>query len=113
MKKRMQRSAQSMNSELTECRCVHFFECLSLRNFKSSCRSLELSSIEALERVIEEGSIQAWIEKVGIVGVETVLEAFATGGFGQCKPSNMDHKKNKQTLVETQQLRNSITSDVK
>lgn len=66
-----------------------------------------------VKEVIRAGSIAAWLKKVGIVGEKIVQEAFATGGFGQWKPSNMKRKKNHQTLVETQQLRNSITSEVK
>lgn len=66
-----------------------------------------------MTKVAKEGSVKAWVEKIGLSGVAVVLDAFATGGFGLWKPSNMNRKKVKQTLVETQQLRNSITSDVK
>ena len=53
------------------------------------------------------------MKKIAILGERVVLDAFHTGGFGEWKPTqNMDAKKVKQTLVETQQLRNSITSDV-
>lgn len=62
--------------------------------------------------IIKEGSILNWVKKIGVVAEQVVQEAFASGGFGQWKPSNMDHKKVKQTLIETQQLRNSITSKV-
>lgn len=68
---------------------------------------------DALEQVVKSGSLQNWIEKVGIVAEDVVAEAFNTGGFGKWKPSDMRFKKNHQTLVETQQLRNSITSEVK
>ncbi len=68
---------------------------------------------EALAEVVRTGSLIAWMKKVGIVGEQIVSEAFNSGGFGKWKPSNMTHKTNKQTLVETQQLRNSITSVVK
>jgi hypothetical protein len=67
----------------------------------------------ALKDVLRTGSIITWVKKIGIVGESVVAEGFATGGFGKWKPSNMARKKNHQTLVETQQLRNSITSDVK
>ena len=50
---------------------------------------------------------------MGAVGESIVQDAFSTGGFGKWKPSRMENKQTKQTLVETQQLRNSITSDVK
>jgi len=66
----------------------------------------------ALKKVIKDGNFDNYVEKIGVVGVATVLEAFQTGGFGQWKPSNMDFKETKQTLVETEQLERSITSDV-
>ncbi len=68
---------------------------------------------EAERQVVRDGSLVPWITNLGIIGVSIVLDAFKTGGFGKWKPSNMKFKKNHQTLVETQQLRNSITWDVK
>lgn len=66
----------------------------------------------AIKEVIKSGSIKVWIQKVGVLGESIVIDAFNSGGFGKWKPSNMNFKKNHQTLVETQQLRNSITSEV-
>lgn len=68
---------------------------------------------KAMDEVIKQKSIFGFMEKIGITAVEVVNEAFNTGGFGQWKPSNMERKKVHQTLVETQQLRNSITYEVK
>lgn len=68
---------------------------------------------DALKKVIQDGSIYNYIQKFGIVGEAIVQDAFDSGGFGQWKPSIMKFKKTKQTLVETQQLRKSITSEVK
>lgn len=68
---------------------------------------------DVLRKVIKDGSILEWMKKIAIVGETIVSDAFATGGFGAWKPSNMLFKQNQQTLVETQQLRNSITSEVK
>lgn len=70
-------------------------------------------TLDALKEVIKEGSFEPYVEKMAIAGVAVVLEAFDTGGFGQWKPSNMDYKKVKQTLVETHQLRDSISYEVK
>lgn len=67
---------------------------------------------KAFREVVKTKSLLPWIQKLGILGVQIVNEAFDTGGFGKWKPSNMDRKIVKQTLVETQQLRNSITSEV-
>ena len=67
---------------------------------------------KAFRQVVKTKSLLPWVKKLGILGVQIVNEAFDTGGFGKWKPSNMDNKIVKQTLVETQQLRNSITSQV-
>jgi hypothetical protein len=67
----------------------------------------------AVKRVIAEGSIKPWMEKVAITAETCVQDAFDSGGFGQWPRSNMEDKTNHQTLVETQQLRNGITSEVK
>lgn len=68
---------------------------------------------DAIARVMAEGDLTAYAEKIGVVASEISVEAFATGGYGEWPPSNMDRKTNAQTLVETGQLRNSITFDVK
>lgn len=66
-----------------------------------------------LKRMIKEGSFAKWTEQIAIMAVATVLEAFDTSGYGKWQPSNMEHKKVKQTLVETHQLRDSITYEIK
>lgn len=66
-----------------------------------------------LKEVMAERSVIPWLRKIAILAEGIVSEAFDTGGFGKWKPSNMKYKKNHETLVETQQLRNSITSEVK
>lgn len=68
---------------------------------------------QALSKVIKTGSLLEWTRKLGILAESIVSDAFATGGFGKWKPSNMARKKVHQTLVETNQLRESITSEVK
>lgn len=68
---------------------------------------------DTLSEVVKQGSVVPWVKKMAALAESIVLEAFDTGGFGKWKKSNMDHKKTKQTLVETQQLRDSITSEVK
>lgn len=68
---------------------------------------------KTINKVIKENSVIIFVKKLGILGEKIVLEAFNTGGFGKWKASNMKYKKNKQTLVETTQLRRSITSDIK
>lgn len=68
---------------------------------------------DTLDQVIKKGSVMPWLGKVTKLAENIVNEAFDTGGFGKWKQSDMTHKKNHQTLVETQQLRNSISSEVK
>lgn len=67
---------------------------------------------ETLAQVIKEKSVKPWLEKVAITATVVIEEAFATGGFGQWEPSNMAHKTNHQTLVETGQLRRSISWEI-
>lgn len=68
---------------------------------------------EKLKQIVQSKSARPWVEMIGVIAETVVMDAFNTGGFGRWKPSNMSFKKNHQTLVETQQLRDAITSDVK
>lgn len=65
-----------------------------------------------LASVIKKGTFKVWLQKIGMIGEQVVYEGFDSGGFGQWKPSNMSFKKNHQTLVESQQLRNAVISEV-
>ncbi len=82
-------------------------------NLASRLKSSGLTNKDTLKEVVKTGSVVAWLKLVMIEAEGIVIEAFDSGGFGKWKPSNMTKKKNHQTLVETQQLRNSITSEVK
>lgn len=68
---------------------------------------------DVLSAAMKEKSLVPYMKKIAALAEEIVLQAFASGGFGKWRPSNMEHKKNAQTLVETHQLRDSITSEVK
>lgn len=68
---------------------------------------------DVLKEVMAQGSVIPWLKKVAIISEGIVADAFDSDGFGTWPPSDMSKKKNHQTLVETQQLRNSITSDIK
>jgi len=81
-------------------------------NLKNKLANAGLTSKDVLKQVIATGSVVPWLKLVAAEAEGIVLEAFDTGGFGKWKPSNMTGKTNHQTLVETQQLRNSITSEV-
>lgn len=67
---------------------------------------------ESARQVMTDKSLLQWVKKVGAMAEAVIQEAFDTGGFGRWKPSFMPLKKNKQTLVETSQLRRSVTSEV-
>lgn len=67
---------------------------------------------DVLKKIIEGGSLKPWVDKLAVLGEAIVAEGFNTGGFGKWKPSEMKFKKVKQTLIESQQLRNSVTSEV-
>lgn len=66
-----------------------------------------------LQEVIASGTVIPWLKKVAVIAEGIVADAFDSGGFGKWQPSDMSRKDNHQTLVETTQLRNSITSEVK
>lgn len=68
---------------------------------------------DTMKEVVRTGTVVPWIKKILIVAEGIVIDAFDTGGFGKWPPSNMANKTNHQTLVETAQLRNSITTEVK
>lgn len=65
-----------------------------------------------LKEIMATKSLTPLMKKMGIIAEDVIAEAFKTGGFGNWKQSNFKLKKVHQTLVETQQLRDSITSKV-
>lgn len=84
-----------------------------IENFQKALDRAGALEKGTLKQIVDERSLLVFIKKLGILAEGIVAEGFATGGFGKWKPSNMRYKQNKQTLVETTQLRNSITSEVK
>lgn len=68
---------------------------------------------DAARKVVDDGTVVPWLKKIGIAAEAVIADAFNTGGFGKWPASNMNFKKNHQTLVETQQLRNSVLSEVR
>jgi hypothetical protein len=82
-------------------------------NLQSQLEKSGAFTPDALAKVVKQKSLRPWVEKMAVLAEGIVADAFDTGGFGKWKPSDMRYKKVKQTLVETQQLRNSITSEVK
>lgn len=67
------------------------------------------------EKAIKEGTADKFMQKVGFVAEETIQEAFSTNGYGQWKPNaprTVAQKKSDSPLIDTGQLRRSITSKV-
>lgn len=65
--------------------------------------------------IYETRSMIPLLKKLGIIAEKTIDDAFQTGGFGQWPDLHAEtwlRKKNLQILVETGQLRRSITSEV-
>lgn len=81
--------------------------------FKKYIKDSGIFGEMAMQQAIKQMSWIPVVTELGLVGETCVAGAFDTGGFGQWKESNMKFKKNHQTLVETQQLRNSISSEVR
>ena len=67
---------------------------------------------DVIKKVLKDGTLIPFMKQIAVVAQDTVLEAFKTGGFGQWAPSDMTNKTVHQTLVETTQLRDSITAVV-
>ncbi len=80
--------------------------------FYSALKSAGGLRKDVTEEVFKTRELRPWLQKCGAIAVGVIQDAFNTGGFGKWKPSNMSRKRNHQTLVETQQLRNSITYEV-
>lgn len=67
------------------------------------------------EKAIQSADAEKFMQKVGFVAEEVIQEAFSTNGFGQWKPNaklTIEKKKSDSPLIDTGQLRRSITSKV-
>lgn len=69
---------------------------------------------DVLKEVVKIGTIKPWLQKIGIIAENIVQAAFDTGGDGRW-PAHAQGYTNAtgKLLIDTQQLRNSITSEVK
>lgn len=72
-------------------------------------------SRDILLKVIKDKSITEWAKKIALVAETVVQDAFDSGGFGKWpKWKTKGYENNTgMILVDTQQLRNSISSEVK
>lgn len=70
---------------------------------------------DVLRKTVATGSLESFMKKLAITALAVVLDGFDSGGFGTwlpLKPETLARKQNRQILVETQQLRDSITWEV-
>lgn len=69
---------------------------------------------DVLKKVVTDASIIWWMKKVAITCEVVIADAFDTAGFGKWKPWKRGRTNNSgKILVDTTQLRDSITSEVK
>ena len=69
-----------------------------------------------VEKAAKEGTLLELAKKVGLVAEEVIQEAFATRGFGNWKPnrpSTIKRKGSDSPLIDTGELRRSISSEAK
>ena len=70
---------------------------------------------EAFEKAVKDGKLFQYMKLLGILGEKCVLDAFETRGFGTWKPnapSTIAIKGSDSPLIDTGELRKSITSSV-
>lgn len=69
---------------------------------------------ETLKAIIKQGSLTPWLKKVAVLAEAVVQDAFDSGGFGEWPQWKKGYTSKTGTLlVDTGQLRDSITSEVK
>lgn len=82
-------------------------------NLQKRMEATQALDKDTLKEVIQSGSVLGWITKVAIIAENIVLDAFDSNGFGKWPSWKSGYTNNTgQILVDTQQLRNSITYDV-
>jgi phage gpG-like protein len=65
-------------------------------------------------KCLKQESLRPFMEIVGITAVGVINEAFASGGFGEWAPHSPGYENNTgMLLVDTTQLRNAVTYEVK
>ena len=70
---------------------------------------------ESFVEYAAKGRLELWYSKLGLKAEKIIDDAFETGGFGtwdELKEKTIRRKKSSKILVDTSQLRSSITSEV-
>ena len=71
-------------------------------------------SKKEFKEVLKQGSVFPWLEKIAVLAEGIVKDAFDSGGFGKWKALKPGYTNNTgMILVDTTQLRDSVTSEVK
>lgn len=81
-------------------------------NLKSRMESSGAFNKEELEEVVKTASFVPWLKKIAVLAEGIVADAFNSNGFGKWKPTQHTNGGNT-TLVDTGQLKDSITSEVR
>lgn len=72
-----------------------------------------LNSVVMLDSLIEKQDFMPWFKQLSKIAERVVLDGFDSGGFGKWAPHSAGYTNNTgNILVDTAQLRNSITSEV-
>ena len=82
---------------------------------KKSEEFKKVASTEAFKKAIETGEIDKALELIGIAGESIVNDAFVSSGFGEWAanaPSTVHKKGSNKPLIDTSELRRSISSEV-
>lgn len=83
-------------------------------NLQKEMESAQLLDKDVFNEVVKSGSVAPWLRKVAISAEACVSDAFDTGGGGKWPPWKQGYSNTSgQLLVDTTQLRGSITSEVK
>jgi len=69
-------------------------------------------SPETMREAVKSRGLKKMLKRIGLLAETIIGDAFDTGGFGEWEKSDFSRKKNEATLVEEQELRNSISSEV-
>lgn len=85
------------------------------KNLQTEMDRSGLFDENSLKEVIKAGSVVPWMEKVALCAEACVSDAFNSGGNGDWPAWKTPNYSNNagQLLVDTKQLRESITSEVK
>jgi hypothetical protein len=69
---------------------------------------------DSLREVVKTGMLTPWVKRLGLVAYRIVLEGFHSNGYGKWAPWRKGYtSQTGEILVDTQQLRDSVTWELK